>query len=213
MNENHKIRRSNRREVRRYDRRINAVLRQRNIPLDTLENVPLGNLKFGLHWFTTSGLIDFLKGCVWEVNASKTILKSPILEIHCSLATIVTQIERISLLKDTIRGNPLKDLVQASQMANAHNFIMKLPKGYDTDGGIKVSGRQKQRATIAIRNPKILLLDEATSALDAHNERLVQDALNNARKGRTTIMIAHRLSRIRQNCAFGGLKSGGKSNS
>ncbi|CAO4384828.1 unnamed protein product [Caenorhabditis nigoni] len=119
----------------------------------------------------------------------------------------------ISLLKDTIRGNPLKDLVQASQMANAHNFIMKLPKGYDTDGGIKVSGRQKQRATIAIRNPKILLLDEATSALDAHNERLVQDALNNARKGRTTIMIAHRLSRIRRNCAFGGRKSGGKWNS
>ncbi|CAO4384436.1 unnamed protein product [Caenorhabditis nigoni] len=101
-------------------------------------------------------------------------------------------------------------------MANAHDFIMKLPKGYETiieDGGFQISGGQKQRVAIAIRNPKIFLLDEATPVLDALSKRLVQDATNNARKGRTTIMIAHRLSRIRQNCAFGGRKSGVKSNS
>ncbi|CAR98368.1 Protein CBG25498 [Caenorhabditis briggsae] len=115
-----------------------------------------------------------------------------------------------TVFKDTIRENLLKgnptateeEMIQAAQMANAHDF-MKLSEGYNTiigDGGIQLSGGQKQRVAIArtlIRNPKILLLDEATSALDAHSENLVQDALNNARKGRTTIMIAHRLSTIR----------------
>lgn len=94
------------------------------------------------------------------------------------------------------------DVIKAAKAANAHDFIISLPQGYDTlvgERGGLLSGGQRQRVAIAralLKNAPILILDEATSALDAVSERLVQDALNHLMKGRTTLVIAHRLSTV-----------------
>lgn len=114
------------------------------------------------------------------------------------------------LFNDTIRENLLigkqdaseEELLEALKVANAYEFVMNLPKGIDTnigDSGGKLSGGQKQRISIAravLKNPPIMILDEATSALDTESEKLVQKALENMMKNRTSVVIAHRLSTI-----------------
>lgn len=109
-------------------------------------------------------------------------------------------------IRENIRyGNPdvsNDEIEKAARISNCHQFIMKLPDGYETkigERGAQLSGGQKQRISIAralVKNPKILLLDEATSALDPTSEKRVQDALERASKGRTTIVVSHRLSTI-----------------
>ncbi len=112
-----------------------------------------------------------------------------------------------SSIKDNILyGNPdatEEEIIQASKRANIHDYVMTLEKGYDTiigERGVKLSGGQKQRLSIArvfLKNPPILILDEATSALDNSTEILIQQSLDELCKGRTTIVVAHRLSTIK----------------
>ncbi|KAI4965094.1 hypothetical protein ZWY2020_057507 [Hordeum vulgare] len=127
------------------------------------------------------------------------------------------------LFNDTIRANIAygkdgelteEELIAAAKASNAHEFISSLPQGYDTtvgERGIQLSGGQKQRVAIAraiLKDPKILLLDEATSALDAESERIVQDALDHVMVGRTTVVVAHRLSTIKGADIIAVLKEG-----
>ena len=128
-----------------------------------------------------------------------------------SLRHLIGVVSQDSILfNDTIKNNLLigkpsatdEEIIAATKIANAYEFIQDLPDGLDTnigDAGSKLSGGQKQRLSIAravLKNPPIMVLDEATSALDTESERLVQVALENMMKNRTSVVIAHRLSTI-----------------
>ena len=100
-------------------------------------------------------------------------------------------------------GAPQEEIEEAAKKANIHDYIMTLPDGYETnvgERGVKLSGGQKQRISIArafLKKPPVLILDEATSALDNATEMLIQDSLAKLSEGRTTLVVAHRLSTVK----------------
>jgi ABC-type multidrug transport system fused ATPase/permease subunit len=121
-------------------------------------------------------------------------------------------LQEVFLFHGTVRENILfgrpgatdEEMTNAARVANAHQFITELPEGYDTligERGVKLSGGQRQRLAIAravLRDAPILILDEATSSVDTETELLIQQALERLMRGRTTVVIAHRLSTVRK---------------
>jgi ATP-binding cassette, subfamily B, bacterial len=150
----------------------------------------------------------------YDINAGKILLDGrDIREISlCSLRRNIGVVQQdvylfAGTVADNIRYGKLdasrEEIIDAAKKANAHEFILSLPDGYDTDigqRGVKLSGGQKQRISIArvfLKNPPILIFDEATSSLDTESEKAVQDSLEKLTDNRTTLVIAHRLSTVR----------------
>ena len=150
----------------------------------------------------------------YDVNGGQILIDSidlRNLKLH-DLRDLMGNVNQEAILfNDTIFNNiafgvdnvSMPEVIAAAKVANAHDFIIETEHGYDTvigDRGSKLSGGQRQRLSIAraiLKNPPVLILDEATSALDTESERLVQDALENLMKNRTSVVIAHRLSTVR----------------
>jgi ATP-binding cassette subfamily B protein len=150
----------------------------------------------------------------YDINAGKILLDGrDIREISlCSLRRNIGVVQQdvylfAGTVADNIRYGKLdatqEEIVEAAKKANAHDFILSLPNGYNTDigqRGVKLSGGQKQRLSIArvfLKDPPILIFDEATSNLDNESERAVQESLEKLTEHRTTLVIAHRLSTVR----------------
>lgn len=150
---------------------------------------------------------DIQKGNLTLDGTPINILKKKSLYQLTGMVTQDTILFNDSVKNNIALGNPKatqKEIEEAAKVANASEFIEKLDQGYDTligEGGNKLSGGQKQRLSIAraiLKDPDILILDEATSALDTASEKLVQEALENLMKNRTSLVIAHRLSTIQK---------------
>jgi len=157
---------------------------------------------------TVQLLLRFFDPQSGKIQIDGDDLRSLDLESYLSQVALVPQ--ETLLFGGTIRENILygkldatdTEIIEASKSANAHEFIVEFPNGYDTlvgEKGTKLSGGERQRIAIAralLKNPKVLVLDEATSALDNQSEMLIQDALEKLMAGRTTFIIAHRLSTV-----------------
>jgi ATP-binding cassette subfamily B protein/subfamily B ATP-binding cassette protein MsbA len=162
----------------------------------------------------------------YDVSSGRIVLDGHDLR-NLSLASLRQQIsivlQDVYLFHGTARENILfgrgdateEEMIEAAKIANAHEFLVRLPDGYDTiigERGVKLSGGQKQRLSIAraiLKDAPILILDEATSAVDTETEALIQQALERLMQGRTTIVIAHRLSTVRNADQIVVLSEGG----
>ena len=160
-----------------------------------------------------STLVDLLPR-FWDINEGEILIDGVNIKNMplVSLRSLMGNVNQEAILfNDTFFNNiafgvenaTMEDVIKAAKIANAHDFISATEQGYHSnigDRGCKLSGGQRQRISIAraiLKNPPILILDEATSALDTESEKLVQEALENLMKNRTTIVIAHRLSTVR----------------
>ena len=190
----------------RYDKEI--VLQNIDLVIPAGKTVAL----VGQSGAGKSTLVDLIPR-FWDVTDGEILLDDlniKDVKIHDLRALMGNVSQEAILFNDTFFNNiafgnfniPEKDVIRAAKIANAHEFIEKYPLGYYTnigDRGNKLSGGQRQRLSIAraiLMNPPILILDEATSALDTESEKLVQEALNNVMKNRTSVVIAHRLSTV-----------------
>lgn len=185
-----------------------AVLKDINLTVNKGQTIALVGSS-GAGKSTLADLVPrFYDTTAGEISIDGTPIRDIEIDSLRSLMGIVTQ-ESI-LFNDSVAKNiafampnaKIEDIIKAAKIANAHDFIMELENGYDTsvgERGGKLSGGQRQRLSIAraiMKNPPILILDEATSALDTESEKLVQEALTNLMKNRTSLVIAHRLSTI-----------------
>ncbi|CAJ1940399.1 unnamed protein product [Sphenostylis stenocarpa] len=154
----------------------------------------------------TSGkvMIDVIHQIITGKDIKKLNLKS--LRKHIGLVQQEPALFATSIYENILYGKEgasEAEVIEGAKLANAHSFISALPEGYSTkvgERGVQLSGGQKQRVAIAravLKNPEILLLDEATSALDLESERVVQQALDKLMQNRTTVVVAHRLSTIK----------------
>ncbi len=184
------------------------VLERIDLTIEPGETVALVGMSGG----GKSSLISLLPR-FWDVTEGRITIdgvdirdvKQQVLRSHIGIVLQDNILFSESARANIMMGNPEaseQEMIAAAQAANAHEFISELPDGYDTElgeRGVKLSGGQKQRVAIArvfLRDPAILILDEATSALDLESEHMIQESLARLTKGRTTIIVAHRLSTI-----------------
>ncbi|MBB5283442.1 subfamily B ATP-binding cassette protein MsbA [Rhabdobacter roseus] len=185
-----------------------AVLKDINLEIPKGKTVALVGPSGGGKSTLMDLIPRFIEAEEGQVLIDETDIRQLRMESLWDLVGVVNQ--ESMLFNDTIFNNiafgapeaTQKEVETAARIANAHEFILQTERGYQTnvgDRGVKLSGGQKQRISIAravLKNPPIMLLDEATSALDTESEKLVQEALNNLMKNRTSLVIAHRLSTI-----------------
>ena len=192
-----------------YNKGYEAVLKNLSLDIKAGEYIALVGSS-GVGKTTLCSLIPRF----YEVDGGEILLDGKDIRNIC-LASLRRQIgivqQDVYLFSGTVAENigygrlgaSREEIVTAAMKANAHNFIMALPEGYDTDigqRGVKLSGGQKQRLSIArvfLKDPPIIIFDEATSALDNESEKAVQEALEKLTNNRTTLVIAHRLSTVR----------------
>ncbi|MCE4957525.1 ABC transporter ATP-binding protein [Macrococcoides caseolyticum] len=192
----------------KYNEGENEVLHNVNLDIKSGETVAFVGMSGGGKSTMISLIPRFYDVTSGEIEIDHVTLKDYTIE---SLRTQIGMVMQDNILfSESIRENILlgkpnateEEMIYAAKLANAHDFIMSLPDGYDTEvgeRGVKLSGGQKQRVAISrvfLKNPPILILDEATSALDLESEAVIQEALETLSKDRTTVIVAHRLSTI-----------------
>lgn len=192
----------------KYNENDEEVLHHVNLDINSGETVAFVGMSGGGKSTMISLIPRFYDVTSGEIEIDHVPLKDYSIE---SLRTQIGMVMQDNILfSESIRENILlgkpnateEEMIYAAKLANAHDFIMSLPDGYDTEvgeRGVKLSGGQKQRVAISrvfLKNPPILILDEATSALDLESEAVIQEALETLSKDRTTVIVAHRLSTI-----------------